>query len=104
MVTGTTLTIAASPRLTRRRLSQRLPTFSSIRGGKFGSKNIIEDFEVTFPSNYFRTIPKSKRNIPAAAGSADEATTSTSGCCNGVNGNGPTNGVSGESDEDMEVN
>ena len=53
----------------------------------------------------FRTIPKPKRNIPAAAGSADEATTSTAGCCNGVNGNpGPVNGVAGESDEDMEVN
>ena len=51
--------------------------------------------------NVFRTLPKSKRNIPAAAGSADEATTSTTGCCNG---NGPSNGVSGESDEDMEVN
>jgi len=33
MVTGTTLTIAASPRLTRRRSSPRLPTFSSIREG-----------------------------------------------------------------------
>ena len=103
MVTGTTLTIAASPRLTRRRSSPRLPTFSSIREGKRGQQHIIEDFEVTLPHD-FRTIPKSKRNIPAAAGSADEATTSTSGCCNGVNGNGPTNGVSGESDEDMEVN
>ena len=48
MVTGTTLTIAASPRLTRRRSSPRLPTFSSIREGKRGQQHMIEDWiEVT---------------------------------------------------------
>merc|ERR1719411_1937807 len=44
---------------------------------------------------------KSQRNIPAAAGSAEEATTSTVH----MNGGGAMNGVSGESDtEDMDVN
>jgi len=52
-----------------------------------------------------RTINKSKRNIPAAAGSADEATTSTVGGQPHVNGGSvPMNGVSGDSDEDMDVN
>ena len=52
-----------------------------------------------------RTINKSRRNIPAAAGSADEATTSTVGGQPHVNGGSASmNGVSGDSDEDMDVN
>ena len=48
----------------------------------------------------FRTINPSRRNIPAAAGSADQATTSSAGSSGASNG--MTNGVS--SDEDMDVN
>jgi len=53
-----------------------------------------------------RTISKSKKDIPAAAGSAEEATTSTVGShVNHVNGESVNmNGASGESDEDMDVN
>jgi len=48
-----------------------------------------------------RTVSKSRQNIPAAAGSAEEATTSTVH----MNGGGAMNGVSGDSDtEDMDVN
>ena len=57
----------------------------------------------TNAEKYFRTINPSRRNIPAAAGSAEEATTSTVGASNGGM-NGVANGVSGESDEDMDVN
>ena len=52
-------------------------------------------------ANICRTVSKSRQNIPAAAGSAEEATTSTVH----MNGGGPMNGVSGDSDtEDMDVN
>ena len=55
---------------------------------------------------FVRTISKSKKDIPAAAGSAEEATTSTVGShVNHVNGESVNmNGASGESDEDMDVN
>ena len=56
---------------------------------------------VAILANIYRTVSKSRQNIPAAAGSAEEATTSTVH----MNGGGAMNGVSGESDtEDMDVN
>ena len=64
----------------------------------------ISDFSnkpFTIFANIYRTVSKSRQNIPAAAGSAEEATTSTVH----MNGGGAMNGVSGESDtEDMDVN
>ena len=61
----------------------------------------IYSSRVTIFANIYRTVSKSRQNIPAAAGSAEEATTSTVH----MNGGGAMNGVSGESDtEDMDVN
>ena len=100
METGTTLTTAASLRPTRRRSTPRRPTCSSISEGDIFENNLHSGC-VAMLENIYRTVSKSRQNIPAAAGSAEEATTSTVH----MNGGGAMNGVSGESDtEDMDVN
>ena len=100
MATGTTLTTAASRRPTRRRSTPRRPTCSSISEGDISEENVCSSCVAMF-ANICRTVSKSRQNIPAAAGSAEEATTSTVH----MNGGGAMNGVSGDSDtEDMDVN